>query len=117
MPRRSGTAESATRLTVSEPRLESMSVAASWRGSSADWNRLWLAIGCHCTCEVDGMGVERTICAAHRMLEDQVILDHLLRALCLRQRWIHTEWNEPWLAANDPPPTGRDSPASRKDSS
>ena len=78
-----------------------MSVAASWHGTSADWNKLWLAIGCHCTCEVDGMGVECTICAAHAVLEDQAILDHLLHVHRLREWFIHREWDEITVASSE----------------
>lgn len=72
-----------------------MTATAIWHGTREEWADLWLAIGTVCTCEFDEMtGAERSVCASHALLEDQVALDHLLHIRRLRGLFIRHEWEQ-----------------------
>jgi hypothetical protein len=80
-----------------------MTGAATWHGTGSEWGALWSAIGRYCSCEFDEMvGVERTICAAHLMLEDQIVLDHLLQVLRVREWFVRAEWDQAHPEPRDP---------------
>ncbi len=64
-----------------------------WHGTSEEATDLLAAVERHCACAVDATGVRRTCCAAHRMLfESQRVLDGLLFARGLADRWLRGEW-------------------------
>jgi hypothetical protein len=64
-----------------------------WHGTAEEATDLLAAVEQHCTCRVDTSGVRRTSCAAHRMLfESQRVLDGLLFARGLADRWRRGEW-------------------------
>jgi hypothetical protein len=66
--------------------------AATWHGTADEWGALWLAIGRYCTCEFeDRPCVEPALCAAHALLLDQAVLDHLLYGRRLRERFVRAE--------------------------
>jgi hypothetical protein len=73
-----------------------MAGVATWHGTREEWADLWRAIGWHCACEFDEMtGAERVTCAGHAMLEDPVVLDHLLHVRRLRAWFIRHERETP----------------------
>jgi hypothetical protein len=64
-----------------------------WHGHIADLARLVYCLAAHCTCGGPlQVGDSRRQCSAHRMLADQVTLDHLAFARGMRDQFLKAEW-------------------------
>ncbi len=59
---------------------------AVWFGTEADWYRLQVAVQHHCEC-----ALLHATCEAHRLLTNQVSLDHLAFVSQIRERVIAEE--------------------------
>lgn len=55
-----------------------MERGCDWHGTVREWDDLALAVDQNCECVQDGMGRLISLCAAHRLLEDQHALDRLV---------------------------------------
>ncbi len=53
-------------------------VAAEWHGTPGEGELLETALRRNCTCTVTDCGVRTSLCSAHAMVLDQVIIDKLL---------------------------------------
>lgn len=66
-----------------------------WPGTVDDFVRLLWCVGAHCTCqESDQQGQGVRSCPAHQLLLDQRVLDHLVFARSLRDKFIASEWSD-----------------------
>ena len=64
-----------------------------WHGSDADLRRLQASVGANCDCQPSRGDTPPTTCAAHRMLTDQYVLDHVdffrhIRANLRLEEWL-----------------------------
>jgi hypothetical protein len=70
---------------------EGTMLAVTWRGTQREFDRLQEAVGEHCECLEGMLGLPPTRCAAHAMLRDQGVLDHLLYVYRMRRLFIRRE--------------------------
>jgi len=66
------------------------SPTVTWHGTPEEWALLCGALQRFCTCT--SIPQRWTICAGHRLMEEQRSLDHLVFAYRLRARLIEREW-------------------------
>jgi len=64
----------------------------NWHGAPDELERLLLAIEHHCGCHTGALPPGTPCCAAHAMLGDVRVLDHLLYGLRTRQHFWRSEW-------------------------
>jgi hypothetical protein len=65
---------------------------ATWHGSAQEFWRLRKAISRNCSCQKPTTGPVAVQCAAHQMLTDQCVLDHLLYAYHARDEFRREEF-------------------------
>ena len=82
--------------------MATLSCAATWHGTGAEWCDLWMAIEVHCDCNYDMLLSQAAVCAAHLMLTEQVTLDHLVHGRRLSAWFVRNEFWTAWPAL--PPP-------------
>ncbi len=67
---------------------------ATWHGSAHEFWRLRKAISKNCSCPKPTTGPGPGRCAAHQMLTDQCVLDHLLYAYRARDEFRRHEFRQ-----------------------
>jgi hypothetical protein len=63
----------------------------TWQGTEDEYSRLEQTITRNCDCPAGMFGLPPTPCPAHRMLQDQATLDHLLYVYRTRRVFITRE--------------------------
>lgn len=62
-----------------------------WHGSREDYSNLMLAVSHNCDCTKGVADIVIATCEAHKMLNQQRVLDHMGFALKLRETWRASE--------------------------
>jgi hypothetical protein len=76
--------------------------AITWQGTEHELARLHMAVDRNCDCAYGMVGLPPLTCAAHTMLNQQNVLDHLLYVLRTRRVFITREF----YAVPVPAPSG-----------
>ena len=65
---------------------------AVWHGTARELQRLETIVQAYCTCERSGRPEEFGLCAPHRLLRQQRVLDRLLFVRRTRRKFISREF-------------------------
>ena len=81
----------------------SMREVARWHGTPQELQRLLAAVERHCECSAGLFGRGEPSCPSHAMLQDELVLGHLLYIYRIAERFQRAEWSTDFGAAGVTP--------------